>query len=195
MKPSNLVARLLEDANDGANLTKQELQTIYLNDYTGDLGLVDVVYLGPSPSDATSEKGGGPPSPVRPKSHEYLALMDAGDMAEDGEQWLVTHLYVQKGSPSAGPDQLTMEFAGAPMFASSSQKTARDFFNKESHMRGHRKAVAAGKQASRDAAENEAWREQQRARVASGAYRGGRRGMSGGGQTDSPHWDGNRYAL
>jgi len=128
MKPENLVERLLEDLNDGANLTVPELEQVYLNTYTGDLGLKDAFYVGPT-------EGSG---------HRYLALMDGGDMVEDtDEQWSVTNIFVQKKG-----DALEMEFSGHPNFSSGSFKQAKDFFNKESHLKGGGKVKPGAKPAA-----------------------------------------------
>jgi hypothetical protein len=115
MKPANLVERLLEDLNDGANLTLPELEQVYLNDFTGDLGLANAFYVGPTES-----------------GHHYLALMDGGDMVEDtDEQWSVTDIFVKKKG-----DALSLEFSGHPNFSSGTREEAEDFFNKESHLKG-----------------------------------------------------------
>lgn len=166
MKPDDLVNRLIEGTEDGANLTSQEISTAYLNDYTGNLGLLKSVYLGPSS-----------------KSHQYLALMDGG---EGDEEFYVTHLFVSKGSPSAGPEALQVEFSGDSVFSSKDRKAAEDYFNKEAHVKGGGKIKPAAKPTppapyggggggnrARQAAAHARWN-------------------SGGG---SPHWDGNRYAL
>jgi hypothetical protein len=190
MKPQNLVDRLLEDANDGANLTKQEIVAIFHKDYTDDMGLVDLAYLGPSESGDTTEKGAGPPTSARPKSHKYLGLFDNLDFSEDGK-WCVTHIFVDHG-----PNGLRVEFSGAPDFDSDDEQAARNFFNKEAHVKGGGKVQPKPRElTSNSQGEHEIWRQQHAERVHSGAYRGGRSRPGRSIDPNNPHWDGQRYAL
>jgi hypothetical protein len=179
MTPKNFAERLLTDNHEeGANLTRDELNRIYLNDYTGDFGLAKASYRGKSDSG---------------EDHSYLALFHIPDSEDPGETWTVTDLYVGKK-----PDgQLTIDFGGSPLFSSADRATAEAWFAKESHMKGHERAVKQGKEATARDREHEEWRDKHRADRESGMFRrgggGGRR--YAGGVGGSPHWDGNRYAI
>jgi hypothetical protein len=167
MKPSNLVARLLEDHNDGANLTPQELQQIYLKDFNGELGVLKLAYTG------KGDDG---------KSHRYLGLFRNENVDEGNpEAWYVTDIYV-----NAKEDGLHLDFGGSPTFEAPDRKTAEDWLDKESHMKGGGKIKKP--EAQRFPANGD------RPYVPPinqrlGKYR------RGGGSSDNPHWDGNRYAL
>lgn len=123
----NTARRVIEAAQaPGANLTSEEINQAYLNDYTGNLGVVKSVYLGPYTG--SSDKNG----------HKYLALIDgeADDFAANDERWMVTHVFVSTGGKNRRPDALEVEFAGVCDFASDDRKAAEDFFNKEAHVKG-----------------------------------------------------------
>jgi hypothetical protein len=165
MKPSSLVDRLLNEEL-GANLTAQELQQIYLKDFNGDLGILKLAYTGKSDGD---------------KSHRYLALF-RNDLVDEGnpEAWYVTDIYV-----TPKEDGLHLDFGGAPTFEAPERKAAEDWLDKEAHVKGGGKIK---KPEARRYAPNGDRPYVPPINQLRGKYR-----RPGGG--DSPHWDGNRYAL
>ncbi len=82
------------------------------------------------------------------------------------------------------PPHQTIDFAGSPMFTSKDRKEAEAFFDKESHVQGggaikpKPRFNPNGDRPYRAPAGHVAWDYRPR-----------------GGGGDSPHWDGNRYAL
>jgi hypothetical protein len=174
MTPKNFAERLLTDNHEeGANLTHDELQQIYLQDYTGDLGLLKSTYVGKGASG----------------DHRYLGLFQ-NDMAEGTEEeWYVTDIYVGLGKVGPeGSNRLSMDFGGSPIFTAKTRPEAEEWLAKESHMKGGGNVKPVPKPAPRRYPPNG-----DAPYVPPINQRLGRFRRGGGG--DSPHWDGNKYAL
>ncbi len=170
-----MTARTLIEAKrpNTAGLSVAELQKIYLNDYTGNMGLKRAVDTGPHGDD-----------------REYLALF----FDDQSDEWIVSRIYVGMMQWGTGynkgdaPPHLAIDFAGSPVFSGKDQAEAERFFERESHVAGGGDVKIPPKPEPRRFPPNGDRPYQAPPGHVAWSYR---RPSSG----DSPHWDGNRYAL